>query len=391
MKFFTGSNAPTVKPVPWLVPGFLARGAGTILFGQPGVGKTTHGAALTASLVMGEDFGPFQVLNPCRVLYVDFDGGWDWNANLFYAAFRALGLEGLPDEFAYFSPLTEACRDPENTGLIALEKIGGEIAHAVLEHRADIVVLDSLGQAMAGDPNSGQDVALALRLGLNPAREAGASVLVLDHATKAARMVGSGVPTPAGSQQKRAWARVTVALEAEGENGHGVRWSIDKTNASPWKPFLTRLEFVSVGDRLDTMTLEFEGEAGERSQPEKVGGEIVARKAILEALTAGPKKRGELPNNGTVQRTLKQLLEAGEVTQLSRGVYALPEIASKSESDDAREEPLDFNQSSNHDLTTPVASGLSDEKPRPVQHLTVAPTHTTVKRKVKTRMLEAEL
>jgi RecA-family ATPase len=69
MKFFTGSNAPTVKPVPWLVPGFLAQGAGTILFGQPGVGKTTHGAALTASLVMGEDFGPFQVLKSCRVLY----------------------------------------------------------------------------------------------------------------------------------------------------------------------------------------------------------------------------------------------------------------------------------------------------------------------------------
>jgi AAA domain len=317
--------------------------------------------------------------------YVDFDGGWDWNAPLFYAAFRALGIEGLPDDFAYFSPLTEACRDPENTGLITLENMGGEIAQAVLEHRAEIVVLDSLGQAMAGDPNSGQDVALALRLGLNPAREVGASVLVLDHATKAARIAGAGVPTPAGSQQKRAWARVTVALEAEGENGHGVRWSIDKTNASPWKPFLTRLEFVSVGDRLDTMTLEFEGEAGERSQPEKAGGEIVARKTILEALATGPKKRGELPNNGTVQRTLKQLLEAGEIVQLARGVYSLPEIALEPEPDDGpRDEALDFNQSSNHALTIVSGNGQSEKKPRTTQVKKISPTLTTAKPEVLT-------
>ena len=393
MRFFTGSNAPAIKPVPWLVPGFLAQGAGTILFGQPGVGKTTHGAALTASLVMGEDFGPFQVLKSYRVLYLDFDGGWDWNANLFYAAFRALGLEGLPDAFAYYSPLTDVCRDPESTGLVALENIGARIAQAVLEHKADVIVLDSLGQSMVTDSNSGQDVSNALRLGLNPAREAGAAVLVLDHATKAARIPGAGVPTPAGSQQKRAWARVTVALEAEGEQGQGVRWSIDKTNAQPWKPFITRLEFVSVGDRLDTMSLEFEGEAGERSQPEKIGGEISARKTILEALATGPKKRGELPNNGTIQRTLKQLLEFGEVFQPTRGVYCLPEITPESEPDDAplvfnhQTKPLEnglvvkplgpFNQNSNQALTTPEDVGLSDEKPRVAQLSTVAPTRTT--------------
>jgi AAA domain len=327
MRFFTGSNAPTVKPVPWLVPGFLAQGAGTILFGQPGVGKTTHGAALTASLVMGEDFGPFQVLNPCRVLYVDFDGGWDWNAPLFYAAFRALGFEGLPDEFAYFSPLTEACRDPENTKLIALEGFGGEIAQAVHDHQADVVVLDSLGQSMAGDPNSGQDVALALRLGLNPAREAGAAVLVLDHATKAARTVGAGVPTPAGSQQKRAWARVTVALEAEGETGHGVRWSIDKTNASPWKPFLTRLEFVSIDDRLDTMTLEFEGEAGERLGKVEPKGSALAVVSILERLREGSAERKDFPDGGTYDRALKELLESEKITRSKLGrtsIYGLP-------------------------------------------------------------------
>lgn len=325
MKFFTGANAPAVKPVPWLVPGFLAKGAGTILFGQPGVGKTTHGVALCAHMVMGKDFGPFKVLKPYRVLYVDFDGGWDWNANLFDAAFRVFHLEKMPEACAYYSPLTEACREPESSKLISLEGFGDEIAQAVKDHQADVVVLDSLGQSMAGDPNSGQDVALALRLGLNPAREAGAAILVLDHATKAARIAGAGVPTPAGSQQKRAWARVTVALETEEDRG--VRWSIDKTNASPWKPFLTRLDFVNVDDCLDTMTLEFEGDAGERLGKTEPKGSALAVATILEQLKIGPAERKDLPDGGTFDRALKELRESGVISWSKLGrtsIYSLP-------------------------------------------------------------------
>ena len=100
LSVFNGLNAPQVRPIPWLVPGFLARGAGTILFGQPGVSKTAHTAILCASLWKGSDFGVFSITEQkFRTLYVDLDGGWDWTAPLFRAAFRGVGLEGLPDTF----------------------------------------------------------------------------------------------------------------------------------------------------------------------------------------------------------------------------------------------------------------------------------------------------
>ena len=92
LNVFNGSNAPEVRPIPWLVSGFLARGAGTILFGQPGVSKTAHTAILCAALWRGVDFGAFAASESgLRVLYVDLDGGWDWTAPLFRAAFRGIG------------------------------------------------------------------------------------------------------------------------------------------------------------------------------------------------------------------------------------------------------------------------------------------------------------
>jgi hypothetical protein len=395
---FNGLNAPEIRPIPWIIQGFLARGAGTILFGQPGVSKTAHTAILCASLWSGSDFGIFPILETgLKVLYVDLDGGWDWTAPLFRAAFRGVGLEGLPKDFYYYSPLTPECFDvnPETgerkeTSLVTLEERGSQIAATVKQYQIDLVVVDSLGQFMVGDSNSGQDVSLALRMGLNPARAAGAAVLIIDHATKAARQVGQSVPTPAGSQQKRAWARCTVALEEEDCGGErATRWTVDKSNAAHFAPFLTKLHFQNSGSgELETLTLELIGDAGERNKPAEIGlgGALAAQADILRILSNKPDgiaRRKEFTRNGTYEKVLNAMVESGELTNPHRGVYQVCTIAPTPRDVETVQTTI---QAVNNDLdncTTPtlvVQSLVQTEKTLENLHQT-APLRTTEKTK----------
>jgi AAA domain len=328
LRVFNGKTAPKAKPVEWLVEKLLARGAGTLIFGQPGAKKTVHAAHLVACLVAGKPFAHLKTIQRgLRVMYLDFDGSWEWNQSIYEAAFRGIGMEGLPESFIYYSPNTEECIDPGDTGLQALESLGPAIELTIRNLEIDLVVCDSLGQMMVGDTNHGQDVALALRLGLNPARKAGAAVLVIDHATKSAAG-GGGVPTPMGSQQKRAWARVSVALEKEeGQGSDMTRWSIDKSNTAPFEPFLTQIEFVDDKEKgqLHTLRMHPAGSAGERVaiRDRAERGQTV-QQDILKLLEAGPTSRAALGSGGTCDRALSALLGAGQAIKLGRGLYGLP-------------------------------------------------------------------
>jgi AAA domain len=324
LKTFGGRDAPAVEPVRWLIPHLLAQGAGTLIHGQPGVSKTVHAAHLMACLIAGHPFAGFPVAGGLRVLYLDFDSSWALNAELFAAVFRAVGISELPDALQYYSPNTPGCDDADAPhGLVSLEALGPRIEATVRAKQIDVVVCDSLGQMMSGDTNSGQDVALGLREGPGGARKAGAAVLVIDHATKAA--VGShGVPTPMGSQQKRAWARISVALEREERDGEVLtRWSIDKTNAAPFAPFLTQLTFVQQGESLREVKLACIGPAGQRAARREPDRGDTVRQQILSALAAGPRTRKELGQGGTYDRVLKALEQSGEVTRPAHGTYAL--------------------------------------------------------------------
>ena len=386
LNIFSGVNAPEAKPIPWIMPGFLARGAGTILFGQPGVSKTIHAAILAAHLWQGASFAGLPVLERrLRVLYVDLDGGWDWNSQFFRAAFRGVGLEGLPGELFYYSPLTPENYDTDATtgqskepGLVGLEEQGQRIAATVKAFGVDVVIVDSLGQYMSGDMNASQDVSIALRLGLNPARAQGAAVLVIDHATKAARGPGQSVPTPAGSQQKRAWARVTVALEEEEVDGNRcTRWSVDKSNAAHFAPFLTRLHFQNDFEmQLEKLTLELLGDAGERGQPDdKIGGAFAARQSILSALEDSPKRRKDLgKKNGTFDRVIDEMLGSGEIRRDESGVYQLTAKAAPPH------QPLGNGgavQLAPTVSTTPAPLRTTEQEARQEQLLIVAPNRTT--------------
>jgi AAA domain len=325
LPFFTGSSAPEIKPIDWLVEGFLARGAGTILFGQPGVSKTAHAAVLCACLSLGKPFAGIQVKGRYRILYLDADAGWNWSGPLFQAAFRGAGLEGLPESFMYWSPLSEECQLAQGLST-SLESLGVTIESTVRQNKVDILIVDSLGQSMQGDGNSNQDASLALRLGLNGARAAGASILVLDHAAKAAKIPGVSIPTPSGAQQKRAWARVTVAIEQEGEEQSRLtRWSVDKSNAKHFEPFLTSLNFQNNSSgQLETLRLELVGKAGLRNFTKTSPLDETTEKIRSILLHQGGEvARKHFGYGGTIDRALKLLTESEEIEKCGYGSYRL--------------------------------------------------------------------
>ncbi len=325
LPFFSGVNAPPIKAVEWLARGLLARGAITILAGQPGVSKSVHSFILAGCLCLGKDFAGMNIERPYKVLYLDIDGGWNWSAQTLIAAMRGVGLEKLPDNFLYWSPLDEVCQfeDEQNTHL---EHLGGILEATVRNEKIDVVLIDSLNQFMEGDSNNNRDVVRALRGGLEGVRRAGAGVLILDHTNKASRAGGSEfVPMASGGQQKRAIARLTVTLEEEGDN---VRWSIDKANTVKFPPFLTHLDFSldTFGDPC-VIKLEFKGEAGARTSPIVLPRDEAIQN-IMQILreTEDEVQRKAFGTGRTVDRALETLTESGVVEKSAHGKYRLKAI-----------------------------------------------------------------
>jgi AAA domain len=95
LRFFSGTNAPPINAIEWLVRGLLACGAITILAGQPGVSKSVHSFILAGCLCLGRNFAGMKIEQPCKVLYLDIDGGWAWSAQTLIAAMLGVGLEGV--------------------------------------------------------------------------------------------------------------------------------------------------------------------------------------------------------------------------------------------------------------------------------------------------------
>jgi hypothetical protein len=322
LRFFSGANAPAVQPICWLVRGLLARKAITILAGQPGVSKSLHSFILAGCLCLGKEFGGMSIARPYKVLYLDIDGGWVWSAQTLVAAMRGVGLEGLPENFLYWSPLDEECQfdDEQST---SLEQLGAILEATVRAEKVDVVMIDSLNQFMEGDSNNNRDVVRALRGGLEGVRRAGAAILILDHTNKAARAGGGEfVPMASGGQQKRAIARITVTLEEEGED---VRWSVDKTNTAKFPPFLTHLHFsLDVCGDPYLIRLELRGEADARTSPTTTPRED-AMQTILKILReeGGEVQRKMFGAGRTVDRAIEILTESGVIEKSGYGKYRL--------------------------------------------------------------------
>lgn len=322
-------SLPVQPNLEWCVSGLLVLGGSTILAGQPGVSKTVHAVWLAMCVALGMDFGHFHVPKARNVLYLDYDSSYAQMRPLFEAVSRAMGYQGIPDNIHFHFPGDPNCMFEDGSSPpMALGDLGEYIAATVEKYDIGLVVVDSLMQAITGDPSSAPDAKVALQQGLSPAMHRNAAILAIDHTTKA--VIGNPtVPTPFGSQAKRAWCRFSVILEVEeGDGKERIRWSVDKSNFRKFVPFWTELDFLDNEDQLSEMTVRFIGTATSRTiQKIKNGRDTAAQEEILRLLTESSQvERKDIPKGGTYDRALKTLVETSKITKISHGVYALTDM-----------------------------------------------------------------
>lgn len=183
----------SLKPVKWVLGGFIAAGEVVVWAGQPGVGKSTVFAAL-ALVVAG--YGPeigsdIENDRPRRVLIVSEHP--EQYAGIFYAFCQRYGIDAkvLADVVVLF-----------NAARLNAAEIGHEVLHLIEQGSGDdppLVILDTASASFdVADENSNAEIGGMLAALKRPITETGAPLWVISHAAKALGREDSEI-TPRGA------------------------------------------------------------------------------------------------------------------------------------------------------------------------------------------------
>jgi RecA-family ATPase len=170
-------KATPPPPVPWVIEGFAAKGALTMLVGEPGQGKSYLTLALAAGVCAGEDAAGFTVPNGIRdVAVFDAENGPG-------EVHRRLDSLDYPPGLRV--GITEAGFDLERQ-LYEIEEAGSELG-------TDLIVLDSLRTLWPGGDENDSDEVTRLLSGIQRvARTTDTAIVILHHRSKSGTYRGSG-------------------------------------------------------------------------------------------------------------------------------------------------------------------------------------------------------
>ncbi len=184
----------------WFVEPFVEFGGPTVLFADGGTGKSllAIGVAATASQarpVLGQLHGA-----PRGVLYLDYETDVDTFDERFSAVLAGAGIETRPPVF--YKRLAAS-----------IDALAPTLRREIAEREVGFVVVDSLGYARGGEPESAD---FTIRL-FNAMRSLGVPWLGIDHVTKEK---GNDSRRPFGSTYTHNAARLTWSLDkAPAEDG----------------------------------------------------------------------------------------------------------------------------------------------------------------------------
>lgn len=165
-------------PIPWIVPGFLAKKSVTLMYGDPGVGKSLIALAMAKAVTEGEDIMNLQCMKS-NVMLMDAENGQDE----MHRRIRALGFtQGLhPCEVSNFSLE------------VNFEDFEHQLLFSGMGKDPGVIVLDSLRTLWPeGDENDSGTVTNFLSMLQRTARNFNCAIILIHHPNKGGGFRGSG-------------------------------------------------------------------------------------------------------------------------------------------------------------------------------------------------------
>lgn len=291
-------------PIPWLLPGILARGTLTLLAGQPKTGKSMLGLRFAAAIGHGATVLGRQC-EQGRALIIDGENGEE----IAHRRVQAFGVK--PGTVSY-----------AGTEGFSLGESLWEIEEYIAARRPDLVVIDSFRSLTPGvEENDSGAVEAVLALLRTLARRYGCAVLLLHHFAKAGG--------PRGSSAFGAAVDNTFHLLRDERDPTRQRRTLTNPECR-FAPEADPISFAISEGEDGRVTLEAV-EPPPRASTERSGPPALEARFVRLLAQHGELQRAELcdlagvsANDGYASRVLSQAVRAGRLLQPGRGRYALP-------------------------------------------------------------------
>jgi hypothetical protein len=204
-----------IPPRPWIAPGYLLRGAVTVLAGPPGASKSTVALNLAAAIALGREWGRFRPLGTGNALILSTEDDHDEQRRRLSAVLRHFGARpaDVRRRLVRVHPAAGgALFRYEPPGSVEPTSAMDELETLAREHRPDLVVLDPLAELHSA-PENDNGAVHAVMAGLRGfAADHQCAVLLLHH-TRKGIAGGAGDPDIArGASSIIGAARIVLTL-----------------------------------------------------------------------------------------------------------------------------------------------------------------------------------
>ncbi len=150
---------------PFLIEPFVAGARTSVIYASGGVGKSLIGLGAAISVASGHSILGHAPTKQGNVLYIDYEDSAEAHQRRLDKIMRGHGVPALRHSI-YHKTLNAKVSNAQT-----------EVRKMVVEHKAALVIVDSIGMARGGDLNSGEDTIRLFRT-LN---SLGCPVLCIDH------------------------------------------------------------------------------------------------------------------------------------------------------------------------------------------------------------------
>lgn len=298
----------------FLLPPFIDQHGITVLVADGGTGKSLTALAMAVALVTDEPVFGERPNAVGSVVYLDWEADEETHAERLWAVCRGLGVS-VPGAGIHYQKM-----------LSSLPEAVGSLRKKIMDVGASLVIIDSVGMARGGAPESAEETIKLFRA----MRSLGIPVLAIDHISKEAKKGDAGGADPIGSIYTRNAARLVWSMEGkqfEGRVDTVIVFRNSKANfGRKERQRAFRYGFSEgPGGRLEAVTFD----PVDWRDTEEFADKLPVKDRIVRALRAGPLTRMEIAAAADItvdaaRARLSELRRDKKVVDLGADCWGLP-------------------------------------------------------------------